>query len=76
MTAAAPCALAVAASVLQLLLAVVVWVAHDTSSAAIQLAENGFLPGYSLGVDGVSVMFLPATALSEPLRGTIRHESQ
>ena len=41
------------------------WITHDTSTAAMQLTESiGFLGiGYSLGIDGISAMFLPATAL-------------
>ena len=55
--------LALGASALQLLLTAIVWIVHDPAVGAMQLAENGFLPGYTLGVDGVSAMFLPATAL-------------
>ncbi|KMW59929.1 NADH-ubiquinone oxidoreductase chain M [Candidatus Rhodobacter oscarellae] len=56
-------ATALVVSAFQLVLAGMVWWVHDPASAAIQLAENGLLPGYTLGVDGVSAMFLPATAL-------------
>lgn len=54
---------ALGVSALQLALVVVIWIIHDPAVAAMQLTESGPLPGYTLGVDGVSVMFLPATAL-------------
>ena len=52
-------------SIAQLALAVFAWWSHDSSTAALQLAESGSLlgHGYQLGIDGVSAMFLPATAL-------------
>ena len=52
-------------SVVQLALAVFAWWSHDPSTAAMQLAESHSLfgLGYQLGIDGVSAMFLPATAL-------------
>lgn len=55
--------ISVGVSTVVLILASAAWWVHDPSSAAMQLAENGFLPGYTLGIDGVSAMFLPATAL-------------
>ena len=57
--------IALVISVLELALAAFAWSAFDPSTAAMQLAENAsFLGiGYNLGIDGVSAMFLPATAL-------------
>ena len=52
---------ALGAAALELFLTAIVWMVHDSSSSAIQLAEGWWL--YKLGIDGVSVMFLPATAL-------------
>ena len=52
-------------SVLQLALAMFAWLSLDSSTAAMQFAESASLfgLGYQLGIDGISAMFLPATAL-------------
>ena len=52
------------ASGLELALAVYAWIAHDPTTAAMQLSESGGIFGLAkLGIDGVSVMFIPVTAL-------------
>ena len=52
---------AIGVAAVELLLTTFAWMSLDTSSSALQLAESlGF---YHLAIDGVSAMFLPATAL-------------
>ncbi|MBV0912759.1 complex I subunit 4 family protein [Anianabacter salinae] len=52
---------AIAAALTQLFLAVVVMIAFRTDHAGLQLAETvGF---YRLGIDGLSILFLPLTAI-------------
>lgn len=55
--------LALGVSMLQLALSVVAWIAHDPALASMQMVEDWILPGFTMGIDGVSTMFLPATAL-------------
>ncbi len=52
-------------SIAQLALAGFAWWSHDPSTAALQFVESGSLLGfgYQFGIDGISAMFLPATAL-------------
>ncbi|MEM1298661.1 MAG: NADH-quinone oxidoreductase subunit M [Pseudomonadota bacterium] len=53
--------IAIGFAVVELFLTVFAWMSLDGSTAAMQLAENAGL--YHLAIDGVSAMFLPATAL-------------
>lgn len=55
-------------SVVELALAILVWVRFDASTANMQFVERiALLPSvgisYHVGIDGISVLFLPATAL-------------
>jgi NADH-quinone oxidoreductase subunit M len=64
----APRALAIAVHVVGLMLSLLVLSAFDPTSADFQLAEQAaWIPSlnihYAVGVDGISVLFLPATAL-------------
>ncbi len=63
---------ALAASLLTLVFAVVVWTRFDPSNAAFQLVETRvWLPSvgisYGLGVDGISLVLVLLTALLQPL---------